>query len=242
MPQPDDIAETFNRLRPRLIRIAYRMLGSVAEAEDIVQEGFIRWHQADRSDVRSEEAFLVRTITRLCLDHLKSARVRRETYVGNWLPEPIFDPSEDESDSDITLTLMMALERFRHWSAQRSCCTMYSVRISTRFPKQSAVIRRRADNLRAGRATTSRKQSRVFRFRTNKAKISPMLSSTHHVVVTCKPCSLYWQTTSFMYADGGGIRPAVINPIYMMENVCLFFGDVLPAARRTDCRQFCMKA
>ena len=67
------------------------MLGSVADAEDVVQEAFIRWMGADRTAVREPEAFLRRTVTRLCLDHLKSARHQRETYVGPWLPEPIVE-------------------------------------------------------------------------------------------------------------------------------------------------------
>jgi len=76
----DDAAEIFDPLRPKLIRVAYRMLGSVADAEDMVQEAFIRWMNADRSDVREPEAFLRRTVTRLCLDRLKSGQRQRETY------------------------------------------------------------------------------------------------------------------------------------------------------------------
>jgi RNA polymerase sigma-70 factor, ECF subfamily len=103
-------AATFDPLRPKLIRIAYRMLGSVADAEDMVQEAFLRWLDADRGAVREPEAYLRRVVTRLCLDHLKSARHRRETYIGPWLPEPVVEAAEDEID-DITLPLMMALER-----------------------------------------------------------------------------------------------------------------------------------
>jgi len=77
-----DAAASFDPLRPRLTRVAYRMLGSVADAEDVVQEAFLRWFDADRDAVREPEAFLRRVVTRLCLDHLKSARHRRETYVG----------------------------------------------------------------------------------------------------------------------------------------------------------------
>ncbi|WP_288200274.1 sigma-70 family RNA polymerase sigma factor [uncultured Pleomorphomonas sp.] len=98
-------------LRPGLIRIAYRMLGSVAEAEDTVQEASIRWLATDHQAVREPAAFLRRIVTRLCLNELKSARRRRETYVGPWLPEPIFDPEDRETPDDITLPLMIALER-----------------------------------------------------------------------------------------------------------------------------------
>ena len=86
--EAEDAAASFDPLRPRLIRVAYRMLGSVADAEDVVQEAFLRWMKADREEVREPEAFLRRTVTRLCLDQLKSARHQRETYLGPWLPDP----------------------------------------------------------------------------------------------------------------------------------------------------------
>lgn len=100
----------FEPLRPRLIRIAYRMLGSVGDAEDVVQEAFLRWLDVDPETIREPEAYLRRVVTRLCLDQLKSARRQRETYLGPWLPEPIVDESADALD-DITLPLMLALER-----------------------------------------------------------------------------------------------------------------------------------
>lgn len=108
-----DAAATFDPLRPQLIRVAYRMLGSVADAEDVVQEAFLRWLDTDREVVREPEAFLRRVVTRLCLDVLKSARHRRETYVGPWLPEPLVQDlttAPDEVD-DVTLPLLLALER-----------------------------------------------------------------------------------------------------------------------------------
>jgi RNA polymerase sigma-70 factor (ECF subfamily) len=103
-------AETFDPLRPRLIRIAYRMLGSLADAEDVVQEAFLRWLRSDRASVREPEAFLRRVVTRIAIDQLNSARHRREVYVGPWLPEPIVEPEEEVAD-DVTLPLLMALER-----------------------------------------------------------------------------------------------------------------------------------
>jgi RNA polymerase sigma-70 factor, ECF subfamily len=103
-----DAAADFSPLRPMLIRVAYRMLGSVADAEDMVQEAFLRWMKVDRSEIREPEAFLRRTVMHLCLDHLKSARVQRETYIGPWLPDPVV---EEEDGEDVTLPLMLALER-----------------------------------------------------------------------------------------------------------------------------------
>ena len=103
-----DTAATFNTHRPDLIRVAYRMLGSLSDAEDVVQEAYLRWAESDRAAVRVPAAFLRRIVTRLCLDHLKSARVRRESYSGPWLPEPVV---EEEPAEDVTLPLMLALER-----------------------------------------------------------------------------------------------------------------------------------
>jgi RNA polymerase sigma-70 factor (ECF subfamily) len=103
-----DAAASFDPLRPALIRVAYRMLGSVADAEDVVQDAYLRWAGADRAAVRVPAAFLRRVVTRLCLDQLKTARAQRESYVGPWLPEPVVEAEEVE---DVTLPLMLALER-----------------------------------------------------------------------------------------------------------------------------------
>ena len=104
----DDSVTSFDAQRAALLRVAYRMLGSMADAEDMLQEAFIRWARTDRQAVRVPAAFLRRMVTRLCLDHLKSARVRREDYIGPWLPDPIV---EAEPLEDVTLPLMLALER-----------------------------------------------------------------------------------------------------------------------------------
>jgi RNA polymerase sigma-70 factor, ECF subfamily len=105
-----EAAAVFDPLRPALIRAAYRMLGSVADAEDVVQDAFLRWLDVDRDTVGEPAAFLRRIVTRLCLDRLKSVRREREVYVGTWLPEPVVESGEDEPD-DVTLPLLMALER-----------------------------------------------------------------------------------------------------------------------------------
>lgn len=81
----------FSDVRPRLLRLAYRMLGSVADAEDVLQDAYLRWQAVDREAVREPAALLRTIVTRLCLNELKSARRRRETYIGPWLPEPIIE-------------------------------------------------------------------------------------------------------------------------------------------------------
>jgi RNA polymerase sigma-70 factor (ECF subfamily) len=106
-----DAGAVFNPLRPGLVRVASRMLGSVADAQDVVQDAFLRWLDVDRDAVLEPAAFLRRVVTRLCLDRLKSVRRERETYVGTWLPEPVVESSEHELDDDVALPLLMALER-----------------------------------------------------------------------------------------------------------------------------------
>lgn len=86
---PIDRLENFNQYRSLLFAIAYRMLGSVMDAEDMVQETFLRWQQTSEQSVKSIKAYLTTIVTRLCIDQLRSARVQREQYVGSWLPEPV---------------------------------------------------------------------------------------------------------------------------------------------------------
>jgi RNA polymerase sigma-70 factor (ECF subfamily) len=107
----------FHRYRSLLFSIAYRMLGSVADAEDILQETFIRWHQASEADIRSTRAFLVTIVSRLSINHLQSARVQREEYVGQWLPEPILTESRADPfniarvDESLSMAFLVLLER-----------------------------------------------------------------------------------------------------------------------------------
>ena len=110
-------AASFEPYRRRLLGLAYRMLGSVADAEDAVQETYLRWHAADRDKVSNPRAFLMTTTTRICLDLLSSARARREEYVGPWLPEPVVDTSVLAPDSraelaeDLSIALLLTLDR-----------------------------------------------------------------------------------------------------------------------------------
>ncbi len=120
-----DTAEIYQTLRPLLFSIAYRMLGSVTEAEDIVQEAFARYHRAVTSHGQPEspKAYLSTVVTRLCIDHLQSARVRRESYVGDWLPEPLLtgpdrvgsgspDPAAAAEQADsLSMAFLLLLER-----------------------------------------------------------------------------------------------------------------------------------
>ncbi len=109
--------DDFNLHRPLLFSIAYRMLGTVTDAEDMVQETFLRWQQTASETVRSAKTYLTTIITRLCIDHMRSARVQREQYVGTWLPEPMLtQPSDNSIDlmelaDSLSIAFLAVLER-----------------------------------------------------------------------------------------------------------------------------------
>jgi RNA polymerase sigma-70 factor (ECF subfamily) len=108
--------EIFESHRPLLFSIAYRMLGSASDAEDVVQDAWLRYRGADTDEIRSPKAFAATIVTRLCLDRLKAARTAREQYVGPWLPEPVLTPGEEAPDAmlqrseTVTLAFLLLLE------------------------------------------------------------------------------------------------------------------------------------
>jgi RNA polymerase sigma-70 factor, ECF subfamily len=213
-----DAVSTFDPLRPELIRVAYRMLGSVADAEDVVQESFLRWLDADRGAVREPGAFLRRVVTRLCLDHLKSARRRHETYVGPWLPEPVVEAAEDEVD-DITLPLMLALERLS--PLERAAFLLHDVfgvgfdEVAETIGREPATCRQLASRARAHvRAARprfpvpegrGRQIADAFFAATRGGDMRELRSLLAEDVV--------------VYADGGGKAAATRQPIMGLEKV-----------------------
>jgi RNA polymerase sigma-70 factor, ECF subfamily len=118
-PSLQDRSSEFERHRPRLFGIAYRMLSSRADAEDVLQDAYLRWHRGARAGVRSPEAWLVTAVTRLCIDRLRAARTEREHYVGPWLPEPLIGagataPAADvqaELSSSLSIAFLVVLEQ-----------------------------------------------------------------------------------------------------------------------------------
>jgi RNA polymerase sigma-70 factor (ECF subfamily) len=139
-------------LRPLLFSIAYRMIGSVSEAEDIVQEAFLRYHRAEPTDVDSPKAYLSTITTRLAIDHLRSARARREEYVGPWLPEPLLadehapDPGEEAELADsLSLAFLVLLERLT--PVERAAFLLRDV-FSYPYDEIAQIIDRSEDNAR----------------------------------------------------------------------------------------------
>ena len=114
---PASADDPFQALRPRLQAIAYRMLGARADAEDVVQDAWLRWRDADRAALQSAEAWLVTVVTRLAIDRLRAAKTEREAYVGTWLPEPVVELDERTPESiaeragEVSLAFLHLLER-----------------------------------------------------------------------------------------------------------------------------------
>jgi RNA polymerase sigma-70 factor (ECF subfamily) len=192
------------------------MLGAVADAEDVIQEAFIRWMKADRDEVREPEAFLRRTVTRLCLDQLKSARRQRETYVGPWLPDPVF---EEEREEDVTLPLMLALERLS--PLERAAFLLHDV-FGLGFEEVAATIQRDVGACRqlATRARTHVREARP-RFEVDKRRGLELAEAFFAASRNgdMKALGAMLAADVSVHADGGGKRPAAVKPIVGFDAV-----------------------
>jgi len=182
-----DPAVTFEPHRRRLLGLAYRMLGSVSEAEDAVQDAYLRWHAIDRDTVSDVRAFLTTTTTRICLDTLKSARARRETYVGPWLPEPVLNTgalapdTQSELAEDLSIALLLALDRLSPLERAPFCCTTCSTFRTANWPPHWSGARLRAVNWRPAHGSTCALSGHVASPRRIRARSMPsMLSSCRH--------------------------------------------------------------
>jgi len=214
--QPDKL---FSALRPSLIRLAYRMLGSVSDAEDIVQEAWIRWARSKHDAIREPAAWLTTTVSRLCLNELESARRQRETYIGVWLPEPIIEDDDAESMDDITLPLMMALERLS--PLERAAFLLHDV-FGMSFDEIAYVIERPATACRQ-LASRARKHVRAARprFPVSKEqgrKIAAAFFAASRKGDLEKIRSLLADDV-VAYADGGGKAPASMHPLVGIDAV-----------------------
>jgi RNA polymerase sigma-70 factor (ECF subfamily) len=220
-----DAAASFDPLRPKLIRVAYRMLGSIADAEDMVQEAFIRWLGADRDAVREPEAFLRRVVMRLCLDLLKSARRRRETYVGPWLPEPVVQAEAEEID-DVTLPLMLALERLS--PLERAAFLLHDV-FGLGFDDIAETVGRDPAACRqlASRARTHVRAARP-RYDLPKARGLEIAAAffTASRGGDLQRLRALLAADVVIHADGGGKRPAALEPIVGLDAVMELHTDL----------------
>lgn len=203
----------FDELRPRLVRLAYRMLGSVADAEDVVQDAWARWLAADRSAVREPAALMQTIVTRICINELKSARRRRETYIGPWLPDPIVTDGQPDTIEDITLPLMTALERLS--PLERAAFLLHDV-FGMDFEDVAGVIDREPSACRK-LASRAREHIRTARPRYPVTKehglkiAAAFFAASRNGDIDKLQSLLASDVTAF--ADGGGKVPASPNPL-----------------------------
>ena len=205
--------EEFDQNRGLLFSIAYRMLGSVADAEDVLQETFIRWLNARAEDIRSPKAFLITIITRLSINQLQSARVRREEYIGQWLPEPLVAPAAEGGDS-LSIAFLVLLERLN--PTERAVFLLREV-FDYQYPEIAAaletteancrqILKRAKQHVRAGRP----------RFKTSEQEHDALLQQFQETILSGDVATLASLLTSdaVLHADGGGKGPAVPNLVH----------------------------
>lgn len=224
-------ADPFDSHRRFLTRLAYRMLGSVSDAEDIVQEAWLRWRESERAEIAQPRAFLARIVTRLCLDQMKSARSRREFYVGSWLPEPLVEALGGEVPADAGLdapiALMLALERLS--PLERAAFLLHDI-----FEMDFAEIARTIDRSESAcRQLAKRAREHVRIDMPPRNKVDPVEArrfvdaffKAAHKADPSDLQALLAQDVAF-HSDGGGKVLAVINPLYGIDRVSRFFAGI----------------
>jgi RNA polymerase sigma-70 factor (ECF subfamily) len=226
-----DPSEVFDRHRPLLFSIAYRMLGSVMDAEDVVQEAFLRWQRAPRTEVRSPKAYLSAVVTRLCIDQLRSAKARREEYVGPWLPEPL--PTEPDAaviDESLSMAFLVLLESLN--PTERAVFLLREVfdydyeEISRLVGKSEAncrqIARRARDSVAARRPRFESSPEQEERLMASFLEASLDGDMEGLVSVLSEDVTLW--------SDGGGKTRAAMNPIHGADRVSRFIFGILREA------------
>lgn len=231
-------AAAFERNRPFLARLAYRMTGSLADADDLVQDAYLRWRRAPPGEVKDVRAFLGKIVTRLCLDHLKSARVHRETYVGPWLPESLVEPADggwggrnarDDAmieKENISTAMMLALERMspleRAAVILRDAFDVSFADIARWLEREEATCRQLA-----ARGRAHLKAARP-RFPASPDEAAALTQAFIDAVSTGDLNELKSRLAQnvVLRADGGGKALAARNPIFGQDRVARFFVGV----------------
>jgi RNA polymerase sigma-70 factor, ECF subfamily len=232
-----DAAGAFEAHRRHLLGLAYRMLGSLAEAEDAVQEAYLRWHAADRAKVENPRAFLSTTVARLCLDQLKSARVQRESYVGPWLPEPVLDAAALDAETasdfahDLSMALMLTLERLS--PLERAAFLLHDVfdvefaEIAQSLGRSEAACRQLAAR---ARAHVQQARPRFAPSSEEGARLAQAFRAAAQSGDTAAMMQLLAED-AVLYTDGGGKRIAALNPIHGHDKIARFFAGVMKKAQ-----------
>jgi RNA polymerase sigma-70 factor (TIGR02957 family) len=233
-----DLAATHARLRPLMFSIAYRMLGSVTEAEDVVQEALLRMHST-AEPIQSPEAYAVTVTTRLAIDHLRSARARREEYVGTWLPEPLVastaapDPATVATQTaDVSFAFLVLLERLS--PVERAVFLLREV-FGYGYDQVAATVGRTEANCRQLlRRAHQRLQRDSPRYQPSLAHrdelVDRFLAACNNGDLEALERTLAKDVT--FYADGGGKAAAVARPVHGRTQVARFILGLVRHARR----------
>lgn len=229
MKLTDPDAQTFETHRALLTGVAYRMLGSVSDAEDMVQETWLRWTRADAAAIKSPRSWLLTVVSRLCLDRLKSARVQREQYYGTWLPEPLLTPERtpaDQVDESVSIALLLVLEKLS--PSERAGFLLHEVFGHT-FEEIAEILGKTPV---ACRKLVSRARERVRaekpRFPTTHGEHEQLMS---RFLAACRDgdiaplMDLLGEGVAF-YSDGGGKVSAVGKVLTDPEAIAKFFISV----------------
>jgi RNA polymerase sigma-70 factor, ECF subfamily len=221
-------AQEFEAARGQLFAVAYRMLGSIADAEDVLQDAYLRWQSADRADVESATAYLTTIVTRLCLDLLGSARVRREQYVGPWLPEPLIstvdeDPADRAELADsLSMAFLVLLESLT--PLERAAFLLREV-----FGYEYAELSRTLERDEAAcRQLVSRARGHVDagrpRFDASRAESERLTGEFLQACGTGDVTTLMSLLSPdvVLWSDGGGVISAARRPIVGADNVARF--------------------
>lgn len=227
----DEKADLFNQYRPLLLSIAYRMLGGMGDAEDILQDAYIRWQETSTA-VRSPRAFLVTTVSRLCINHLQSARVRREEYVGCWLPEPMVDDRlarTPEPDDSLSIAFLLLLERLT--PVERAVFLLREV-FDYEYSEIAGILKQSEPScrqiLRRARLHITENRPRYTASREERAELfEQFLRASADGDLAALVALLHKDVV--LYADGGGKTTAVPRPITGAANVARF---ILRAPRK----------
>jgi RNA polymerase sigma-70 factor (ECF subfamily) len=237
----DQLAEAYERLRPMLFSIAYRMLGSVAEAEDIVQEAFLRYQRAvaeQAGEIDSPKAYLSAVVTRLAIDHLRSARVRREQYAGEWLPEPVVTEETqlegaryvEEADS-LSMAFLLLLERLT--PVERAVFLLHDV-FDYGYDEIARIVGKSEANCRqlAARARRHVREEKP-RFEASQRQREELANRFFAAVGDGDLSALVEMLAgdAAVYGDGGGNVPSWPRPIFGRERVAKLLAGVGRQAR-----------
>ena len=240
MPIPDSVrdaaasagTDAFTAARPRLQALAYRMLGTLGDAEDAVQETYIRWHSADRTAIRTPAAWLTTACTRICIDRLRKAKAERAAYVGTWLPEPVaVEPPEDEAlGESLSLAFLVMLERLS--PSERAAYLLHDVfesdyaAIAAALGKSEQACRQLVSRARKSLNVPEGAKARPRpRYAADPARAEALASEfvTAARAGDTKRLMVMLAEDAELWSDGGGKAIAALNVIHGADRIARFF-------------------